>query len=235
MNLSERIIALFLSFLCCGLGQIYNKQILKGIDLVIIYIGMIALAIFSSRLSISNMSRSIILAIASFLWIICMIDAYIDGDWFFIRRKLVFIYLAISILPAVFIVAFSFWKYVYLTSNLVINGLENASISRTPNTIIKNDPKIKKININESPEIINNSESSKLHIQVAVLKNLENVVNLRKRLEKNGYSVVIERVRLQDQFMHKVIINDIKDEREAKLIADKLKKDENLNVIIYHR
>ncbi len=235
MNLNERVIALVLSLLCCGLGQIYNRQILKGIDLAIMYLGMIVLAIFSSHLSISDISRSLIIAVVFFLWIIGMIDAYIDGDWFFLKRRLVFIYLAISIFPAVLIVTFSFLKHFYLGSNPVSNDSGDVVMSSISNVAVENGPKKEKSSINIISEISHISEPSKLYIQVAALKDLENVVRLRKRLEKKGYSVVVEPLKLQDQFLHKVIINDIKDEDSAKLIADKLKKEENLNVIIYRR
>ncbi len=231
MNLNERVIALVLSFLCCGLGQIYNRQILKGIDLIIIYSVMIALAIFSS----SNINRSLILAFVSFLWIIGMIDAYIDGDWIFLKRKLVFTYLAISIFPAILIITFSFLKHFYLGSNSIANDSGDIVMSSISNVAVENSPKKEKSSINIISEISHISEPSKLYIQVAALKDLENVVRLRKRLEKKGYSVVVEPLKLQDQFLHKVIINDIKDGDSAKLIADELKKEENLNVIIYRR
>lgn len=233
--MNGQIIALILSFLCCGLGQIYNKQILKGIDLIVIYLGMITMAILSSHFSITNINRSLILAIVSFLWIIGMIDAYIDGDWLFLKRKLVFIYIAISILPAIFIMAFSFWKYFYLAPNSIVNDSGEALISKIPNPTMDNNNHAKPNNADDNSEINNVSEPSKIYIQVATLKDLENVSNLRRRLEKRGYKVVIEPVKVQNEFLQRVIVDDIKNEKDASNIADELRKEENTNVIIYHR
>ena len=233
--MSERIIALILSFLCCGLGQIYNRQILKGIDLIIIYLGSVILAIFSSRFSISNINRSLILAVASFLWIIGMIDAYIDGDWFFLRRKWVFIYIAISVLPAIFITAFSFWKYFYLASNNITNDSGKALISKIPGTIVEDNNHTKLNNAYVRPKVNKISEPSKIYIQVATLKDPENVANLRRRLEKKGYKVVVEPVKIQNEFFHRVIVDDIKNEKSADNIADEIRREENTNVIIRYR
>lgn len=226
----QRIIALILSFLCCGLGQIYNRQILKGIDLVIIYLSMITLAIFSSRLSISYVSRSLILSVISFMWIIGMIDAYIDSDWYFIRRKLVFIYITVSILPSIFIITFSSLRHFYLAPRIVVNDTGGVLVSTISSTIqVENDGLKGSLKINEK------SEPSKFYIQVAVLKNLENVVNLRKRLEKRGYNVVVEPVELKGEVFHKVMIDGIQNEEDAKFISERLIMEENINVIIHRR
>lgn len=226
----QNIIALILSFLCCGLGQIYNRQILKGIDLIIIYLSMITLAIFSSRLSISYMSRSLILSIISFMWIIGMIDAFIDGEWYFIRRKLVLIYIIVSILPSVFIIAFSSLRNFYSVPKIAANDSGEALISTISSTIqIKNDSINGSLKVNEKPE------TPKLYIQVAALKKMENVANLRKRLEKKGYNVVVEPVKLKDEFFYKVIIDGIQDEEVAKFISERLTIEENINVIIHRR
>lgn len=193
------------------------------------------MAIFSSRLSISYISRSLILAVISFMWIIGMIDAYIDSDWFFLRRKIVIIYIAISILPSIFIIAFSFLKYFYLAPRIVVNDSGEALVSNMSGIILQSNPEAKKGNINVNSKANEKSEPSKFYIQVAVLKDQENVEKLRKRLEKKGYNVVVEPVKLKNGFFHKVTIDGIQDEKDARIISDRLTIEENINVIIHRR
>ena len=69
--MSNRKVALILSFIYCGLGQIYKGQILKGIDLIVIYTILIA-SFFSSLRLLHFFS----LFTLPSMWLVGMVDAY---------------------------------------------------------------------------------------------------------------------------------------------------------------
>ncbi len=104
-RLHSRKVALALSFICCGLGQIYNGQITKGIDFIIIYAMLIA-ATFSSIVWLRIVGFSIL----PFMWIIGMADAYMDRDKFIAPKKWLLI-----VLPAIIVSLFVLWFQVFFT------------------------------------------------------------------------------------------------------------------------
>ena len=69
--MSNRKVALILSFIYCGLGQIYKGQILKGIDLIVIYTILIV-SLFSSLRLLHFFS----LFTLPSMWLVGMVDAY---------------------------------------------------------------------------------------------------------------------------------------------------------------
>lgn len=105
--MSGRIIALILSFIYCGFGQIYKRQIMKGIDFIIIYTVLILSFFFSPSISPSPLLRYSILSVISLLWTFGMADAYVDSEMFaelLTSRKLILlIIILLVILPGVVI------------------------------------------------------------------------------------------------------------------------------------
>ena len=71
--LSKSILALTLSFIYCGLGQIYKGQVLKGVSFIVIY----ALLIMPLFLS-SPFPLSVHLLAPILMWLMGMVDAYMD-------------------------------------------------------------------------------------------------------------------------------------------------------------
>lgn len=92
-------ISLCLSFIYCGLGQIYNRQIVKGIDLIIIY--TILLASYFSPLPLL---RLIGLSLIPIVWSVGMVDAYLGDEAIFNRGKL-----WLSVIPGLLISALVFY------------------------------------------------------------------------------------------------------------------------------
>ncbi len=95
----RNIIPLCLSFIYCGLGQIYNRQIVKGIDLIIIY--TILLASYFSPLPLL---RLIGLSLIPIVWSVGMVDAYLGDEAIFNRGKL-----WLSVIPGLLISALVFY------------------------------------------------------------------------------------------------------------------------------
>ncbi|MFC1715920.1 hypothetical protein ACFL6S_19780 [Candidatus Poribacteria bacterium] len=71
----KRIVPLVLSFIYCGLGQLYNRQIVKGLDFIIVYTVLIA-SYFCPAPSL----RLIGLSLLPMMWFIGMVDAYLGDE-----------------------------------------------------------------------------------------------------------------------------------------------------------
>jgi hypothetical protein len=78
----NRILALILSLVYCGLGQIYKGKVLKGINLAIIYTTLVLSLIFLS--SISQLALLILIFLLILMWLTGMLDAYADENTFII-------------------------------------------------------------------------------------------------------------------------------------------------------
>ncbi len=73
--LSRHVVSLILSLIYCGLGQLYNRQIAKGLDFIIIYTILIA-----SYFSPIPMLRVVGLSLLPLMWFIGMVDAYMSDE-----------------------------------------------------------------------------------------------------------------------------------------------------------
>ena len=76
----NRVLALILSLVYCGFGQIYKGEVLKGISFAIIYTTLILSLIFLS--SISQLALLILIFLLILMWLTGMIDAYADEKTF---------------------------------------------------------------------------------------------------------------------------------------------------------
>lgn len=80
--MKSRKLALILSCIYCGLGQIYNGNILKGINFVIIYSALIA-SIFVPL----HWVRVFGISALPFMWVVGMEDAYMAADRIIVNKK----------------------------------------------------------------------------------------------------------------------------------------------------
>ncbi len=71
----KRIVALVLSFIYCGVGQLYNRQIIKGLDFILVYTILIASYFYSVP-----WLRLIGLSLLPIMWFIGMVDAYLGDE-----------------------------------------------------------------------------------------------------------------------------------------------------------
>jgi len=76
----NRVLALILSLIYCGFGQIYKGEGLKGINFAIIYTTLILSLIYLS--SISQLALLILIVLLILMWLTGMIDAYTDEKTF---------------------------------------------------------------------------------------------------------------------------------------------------------
>ncbi len=80
--MKKRIVPLVLSFIYCGLGQMYNRHIVKGLDFIIVYTILIA-----SYFSPAPWLRLIGLSLLPLMWFIGMVDAYLGSDVVVHKKK----------------------------------------------------------------------------------------------------------------------------------------------------
>ena len=73
--MNRRIVTLILSFICCGLGQVYKGEVLKGINFIVIYTFLIVSFFFYSSTSLLHF---LVLSSLLLMWVLGMLDAYID-------------------------------------------------------------------------------------------------------------------------------------------------------------
>ena len=78
-------IALILSFIYCGLGQVYKREILKGIDFIIIYTLLIASFFFAPPTS--PLLHFLCLFIIVLMWLMGMVDAYVDNGFLMEKER----------------------------------------------------------------------------------------------------------------------------------------------------
>ena len=76
----NRILALILSLIYCGLGQMYKGEVLKGINFAVIYTALILSLVFLS--SVAPLAQLILIFLLILMWLIGVIDAYADEKTF---------------------------------------------------------------------------------------------------------------------------------------------------------
>jgi hypothetical protein len=97
--MSKRIVPLILSFICCGFGQIYNRQIIKGIDFIAVY-GIL----ISSYFWPWPWLRIIGLSLVPLMWVVGMVDAYLGEEAIFRKKQWI-----LGILPGILIAVLAFY------------------------------------------------------------------------------------------------------------------------------
>ena len=83
IELKNRKLALILSLLYSGIGQIYNGHMIKGIDFAILYTLLILASFFAPAYAISIIAR----AAWPFVWVLGAVDAYLSGSVPFYRKR----------------------------------------------------------------------------------------------------------------------------------------------------
>ncbi len=121
--MKKRLVPLLLSFIYCGLGQMYNRHIMKGLDFIIIYTLLIA-----SYFSPVPWLRLVGLSLLPLIWFIGMVDAYLGDEVTLHRKKWL-----IGVIPGVIISILIFHTlYKRLPENPDIPVRDNEYIQSNP-------------------------------------------------------------------------------------------------------
>jgi len=104
----KRVLALILSLIYCGFGQIYKGEVLKGINFVIVYTALVLSLIFLS--SVSLLAQLILIFLLMLMWLAGMLDAYADEKIFIegvhglLWKTLIMVLIAVGFSGSVFTV-----------------------------------------------------------------------------------------------------------------------------------
>ncbi len=222
--MKNRKLALILSFIYCGLGQIYKGQVLKGIDFAIVYT-MSIVACFSHLPWLQRIGLSVLPA----MWLIGMIDAYIVVT----QRK----QWLLVILPGAFV----------LLLLMCIQMLMGMGEGPKADVKIANVPPINDTqSIAPPPEEEASPDSLKpvqpdlpefFSIQVGAFRveSLKEAEKLRDELSNKRYPARVEDPELTKDGWYRVLVGKFPTEQEATEVAEELRRKENLSYIIVHR
>lgn len=220
----NRKLALVLSFIYCGLGQIYNRQILKGVDLIIIYT-MLFIAAFSSL----PWLRVLAISILPFMWLIGMADAYISRNRDFQTRKWLVI---ISVATFISILVFVF--QVFFIPNVVLGNNEQSGGTSS----ISEDPGNELSDASDMPEELQSQgtadDSGFFSIQAATFRQLKNAEKLRDELLYKGYPARIEDSSSEDRKWYRVLVGRYQTRGDSLSVAKELRERERIFYMIVH-
>lgn len=220
--MKNRKLALILSFIYCGLGQIYKGQTLKGIDFAIIYT-MSIVAYFSSP---SPWLQRIGLSILPAIWLIGMIDAYIVVT----QRK----QWLLVILPGVFVLLLLMCIQMFM-------GMDEGSKADVQ---IADVPPMNDTQSTAPPPAEGDAKAEVppdlpefFSIQVGAfrIESLEEAGKLRDEMSSKGYPARVEDPKLTKDGWHRVLVGKFRTEQEATAFAEELRRKEKLSYIIVNR
>jgi TM2 domain-containing membrane protein YozV len=243
--LSRRSIAVILSAIYCGLGQIYNGQLIKGIDLIIIYT-MLIISTFSSSTWLSFAGISAI----PFLWFVGVVDAYFHRS----HRP---VYARKWVLPVIFGICLSgiaalVQFFLIMNSPAKVDLAQNQPNTQKIEIDSNSNPEVQNVEQNEldtdvkdNPEpdqdgneyqaVPHNPGSGYFSIQVAAFKQLSDAKKLLDELLYKGYSARIESPDSQHSDWYRVLIGKFYIRQDAIKLAKEISEQEKLFYIIVHR
>ena len=99
--MSNRKAALIMSFICPGLGQIYKREILKGISFIMICALLVVSLFF--LFPPPPFLYFFGLSILALMWLVGMVDAYIDYEFLMGKERWMIWQKLLSILPVALI------------------------------------------------------------------------------------------------------------------------------------
>jgi len=227
--MKNRKLALILSFIYCGLGQIYKGQTLKGIDFAIVYT-MSLVACFSHSPWLQFMGFSVLPA----MWLVGMIDAYIVVT----QRK----QWLLVILPGVFVLLLLMCIQIFIAKD---EGLEaDVQVTDVPpvdDTQSAAPPpseeEAKTETLLDTPEIVQPDLPEFFSIQVGAfrIESIGEAEKLRDEMSRKGYPARVEDPKLTKDGWHRVLIGKFRTEQEATAFAEELRRKEKLSYIIVNR
>ena len=212
--MKNRKLALALSCLYCGLGQIYKGEILKGIDLIIIYSSLIW-CYFSSLATLSLIGTFAI----PLIWALGMVDAY--------RRKKEHNpqnwkwYLLFVLLAEIIIAPILLFGHGYLVSD--IESITNTSDINTPTQLDVKVEEHQKSQVQRVPQ-------KQYTVLVGSFRVVERANRLRDDLLAKGYSATVELVRIRNKGLwYRVVVGEFPSRKGAKVLAEQIRRNERLS------
>ena len=200
-------LALFLSFLYCGVGQIYKGHTLKGIDFIVLYTLAVLGSFFAPAGKLTLLARTV----WPLLWVIGMVDAYIGETMSFRRRSHIKKW-ALLILPGVIISTLVFYIHMRARIYGMMGWWQKSAVQQYA------------------------SSSTRFYsIQVGAFVDEGKAVELRDELLGKEYPAVVERQKgLQRRWYH-VYVGKFRSRSQAIAFGEKLRKQEGHAYMLVQR
>ncbi len=233
--------ALILSLIYCGLGQIYKGDKTKGIIFIALYTLIIVLFIFFS--SFSLLIRLFVLSILVLMWLMGMIDAYIEentDDEALPGGKRVTIWH--KLLNAMEIIVIS--GIVLTIVMATFPGFEGKPATQTKKPEIKEKVEIEdEVKAEDKVEAIDKletveaepDESVFFSIQVGAFADPRSAKKVHDQLRGKGYQVRLESPGSAGDNLHRILIGKFSTEQHATWVGEELKKREKISYVIVER
>ncbi len=222
--------ALILSFICPGLGQIYKRETLKGISFILICTLLIVPLFFlSSPPSLLYFSG---LSVLLLIWLMGMVDAYIDYEALMGKERWLIWQKLLSILPtavmsAAVVILMMLWSQDFLaTSERLVAG---AGARMAPDVHSLAD------NLDHTGISVQSGKSEFFSVQVGSFRDLERAEEVYRDLLYKGYTATIEQAVSADEVWHRVLVGKFSSEQDAVLFTKKLHEREGFSNMVVRR
>jgi len=218
IELKNRKLALILSLLYCGVGQIYNGHMIKGIDFIILYTLIILTSFFAPAYRLSVMARTA----WPFMWVVGAADAYMSETIPLYRKKYIKKWV-LAFLPGVVLSGVVF--YIQLKPRIYSFMGWQA-----------------KVVIEEQSSSYDTSDTSGTSvrsifysIQVGAFVNRGVAEKLRDELLDKGYPANVERLRGRQRQWYHVYAGNFQTRGEAIAFGEKLREQEGHAYVLVPR
>ena len=224
--MKNRKLALALSCLYCGLGQIYKGEILKGIDFIIIY-SMLIWCYFSPLATLSLIGTFAI----PLIWAFGMVDTYghekeyNPQNW---KRYLLFVLLAEIIVSPILLFGHGY----------LVSSTETVTDTSDINIPMQLDVKMEEQQESQvQPPFPDQGASGEkvppeqyYTVLVGSFRVVERANRLRDALLAKGYAATVELVRIRNKGLwYRVVAGEFPSREAAKVLAEQFRRKERLS------
>jgi hypothetical protein len=223
-RLSKRRTALILSFVYCGLGQIYKGEVLKGIAFVSVW-ALLILSLFIVSF-LPSLLRLLGLSILLLMWFVGMVDAYVDDEILMARKQWLIWQRFLTVLPVA----------VVFSGILALLVLWGRDFSVTDKHVI-NDAKAKPIPDGHGLNDTGHQSDSLVFfsVQVGAFKDPGRAEEVYHDLLYKGYTVKIEGPTSPDEGWHRVLVGRFRVEEDAISYMEKLREQGDFSDMVIYR
>lgn len=220
----NRILALILSLVYCGFGQIYKGEVLKGINFAVIYAALIFSLVFLS--SVSPLAKLILISLLVFMWLIGMIDAYandktfIEGNHGLLWKILIMILIVVGISGSVVAVT-----ALVVQPQIFASDSEDVTIHVDVDNRINNVPQSNPIEIRKSNLVLQEDTSQNQMSKPQTSDNIqESSVRSSNDSESNNSGEIKENKGSEKFNYYTVQVGAFSETERAEALANQLKE-----------
>jgi len=223
-------VASVLSFICPGLGQLYRREVLKGMSFIMIC-ALLILSLFflSPPLSLLYYSGISILLL---IWLVNIIDAYVDDAFLMERERRLTWQRTLALLPvgvifAAMVILILLWVHDFSETNRRL--VADAYLKTTQNVRTPADSQ------NLTGSTVENDKTGGFSIQVVSFRELWRAEEVYHGLLDKGYTANIEQMESADEVWHRVLVGNFSDEEGAMSFMKTLYERERFSNMVVRR